>query len=616
MTLPISSIHFGGQIVKDVTELNSGWKEYTSKVELDPVKQDLLESQLLRFRDLHDVDFGSAQASLREAHLKPVSWWEKYGGDCPDLQHIALRVLSQDCSSGACERNWSLFAAIHTKKRNCLFPIQLKRLVFVNSNLKLLQKREKTKSINEINPESLKIEIRLAELVHPTDEDDEVWAFLAAEREQLQHQTRTRTSTVGRGRGRGNARGRSRGEVNSPYSGCDLLVMAVFSKHRDFLYVAVGNEPFLTSYNGSYLNITYPALVNIQSALNSAGYGGTIKATVPMNADVIQGSGGPSASIFRPDISALMTQIVQYLSQNGAPYTINIYPFISLHEDSNFPVDYAFFEGSQTPVKDGAFTYQNVFDASFDSLIASLAAAGPYGSMKIIVGEIGWPTDGDVNANVDYAKKFNQGFLNHVRSNTGTPRRPNTAIDFYIFSLIDEDQKSIRPGNFEPHWGLFEYDGKPKYDLSLSGANGQVLVQASGVKYLTTEWCVYNPSGGDQSKLGDSITYACENSDCTSLGYGSSCNPYLDAAGNASYAFNQYFQRYDQGPDTCDFNGMGQVVTKNPSKGNCEFIIQIQEPSLSGGDQSSNGGLGRLWEASTSVLITLIFMTSGFLWSN
>ncbi|PQP91705.1 glucan endo-1 3-beta-glucosidase 8 [Prunus yedoensis var. nudiflora] len=36
-------------------------------------------------------------------------------------------------------------------------------------------------------------------------------------------------------------------------------------------YVAVGNEPFLTSYNGSFLNVTFPALQNIQNALNEAG---------------------------------------------------------------------------------------------------------------------------------------------------------------------------------------------------------------------------------------------------------------------------------------------------------------------------------------------------------
>lgn len=53
-----------------------------------------------------------------------------------------------------------------------------------------------------------------------------------------------------------------------------------------FRYVAVGNEPFLSSYNGSFLNVTFPALQNIQNALNEAGHGDSIKATVPLNADV------------------------------------------------------------------------------------------------------------------------------------------------------------------------------------------------------------------------------------------------------------------------------------------------------------------------------------------
>ncbi|KAH7278412.1 hypothetical protein KP509_38G040000 [Ceratopteris richardii] len=386
------------------------------------------------------------------------------------------------------------------------------------------------------------------------------------------------------------------------------IIPYMSSNSVDIRYVGVGNEPFLKSYNGSYLDLTYPALENIQSALNAAGYGSKIKATVPMNADVIQSNGPPSTATFRPDISVLMTQIVQFLSQNGAPYTINIYPFISLHDDPNFPVDYAFFDGSENSVVDGAFTYKNVFDASFDSLIASLAAAGPYGNMNVIVGEIGWPTDGDVNANMDYAKKFNQGFINHVLSNTGTPRRPNQPINYYLFSLIDEDQKSIQPGNFERHWGIFEYDGTSKYALSLTGVNGQALIQASGVKYLTTEWCIYNPDGGDQSKLGDSITYACENSDCTALGFGCSCNPHLDAAGNASYAFNQYFQRFDQASGTCAFNGLGQVVTNNPSKGSCEFMIQIAESAAIGSEYSIGCSVAwsRLWQ-SLALVFAFIF---------
>ena len=89
-----------------------------------------------------------------------------------------------------------------------------------------------------------------------------------------------------------------------------------------------------------------------------------------------------------------MIQIVSWLSQNGAPFTINIYPFISLYDDPHFPTDYAFFDGAKNPVVDGTYTYQNVFDASYDSLVVVLTAAG-YGGMNIIVGEIGWTIDGD-----------------------------------------------------------------------------------------------------------------------------------------------------------------------------------------------------------------------------
>jgi hypothetical protein len=37
--------------------------------------------------------------------------------------------------------------------------------------------------------------------------------------------------------------------------------------------VAVGNEPFLKAYNGSFDHVTVPALKNIQRALDEAGHG-------------------------------------------------------------------------------------------------------------------------------------------------------------------------------------------------------------------------------------------------------------------------------------------------------------------------------------------------------
>lgn len=345
-------------------------------------------------------------------------------------------------------------------------------------------------------------------------------------------------------------------------------------------YVAVGNEPFLTSYNGSFLNNTLPALKNIQNALNDAGVGDSIKATVPLNADVYNSPPDnpvPSAGRFRSDINGLMTEIVQFLDANKAPFTVNIYPFLSLYGNDDFPFNYAFFDGGSNPIPDNGIMYTNVFDANFDTLVSALRAVG-FGNMPIIVGEVGWPTDGDKNANIGNALRFYNGLLPRLASNRGTPLRPGY-IEVYLFGLVDENAKSIAPGAFERHWGIFSYDGQPKFPMDLSG-QGQIkmLVGAQNVQYLSKQWCVFNPNAKDLSKLADNINYACTFSDCTALGYGSSCNN-LDANGNASYAFNMYYQVQNQNDEACNFEGLAMITTQNISQGTCNFVIQINTSS-------------------------------------
>ncbi|MBA0833010.1 hypothetical protein Goarm_017354 [Gossypium armourianum] len=345
-------------------------------------------------------------------------------------------------------------------------------------------------------------------------------------------------------------------------------------------YVAVGNEPFLTTYNGSFINITFPALENIQNALNEAGVGDSIKATVPSNADVYnspESNPVPSAGRFRPDISGLMTQIVEFLAKNGAPFTINIYPFLSLYGNDDFPFNYAFFDGGN-PIIDNGIQYTNVFDANFDTLVSSLRAIG-HGDMTILVGEVGWPTDGDKNANIANAQRFYNGLMPRLAGNVGTPLRPGY-LEVYLFGLLDEDVKSVAPGNFERHWGIYRYDGQPKFPLDLSGQNqNRFFIPAQNVEYLPQKWCVFNPNASDLSKLADNINYACTFSDCTALGYGSSCN-ILDANGNASYAFNMYYQVQNQNDMACNFQGLATVIAHNPSQGTCNFIIQIASSSF------------------------------------
>lgn len=353
----------------------------------------------------------------------------------------------------------------------------------------------------------------------------------------------------------------------------------ISSNSVEIRYVAVGNEPFLSSYNGTFLTTTYPALQNIQAALIKAGLGNRVKVTVPLNADVYEpASQQPSTGDFRANIKDLMVKIVGFLSQNGAPFTVNIYPFISLYNDPNFPVDYAFFDGYSSPIDDNGRTYTNVFDANYDTLVWALQKNG-FGNMTVIVGEIGWPTDGDRNANIGYAQRYNQGAMAHL--SRGTPMRPGP-VDAYLFSLIDEDAKSIQPGNFERHWGVFNYDGTTKYNLSL-GTNSRGLVPASNVRYLPRRWCVLSPSASlDGDQVAPSVDYACSHADCTSLGYGTSCGN-LDARQNISYAFNSYYQISNQVEKACQFPNLSVITTTDPSTGTCRFEIMIQTASRNGG---------------------------------
>ncbi|KAL2924937.1 Glucan endo-1 3-beta-glucosidase 5 [Bienertia sinuspersici] len=300
-------------------------------------------------------------------------------------------------------------------------------------------------------------------------------------------------------------------------------------------YVAVGNEPFLKTLNGTYDAMTLPALQNIQSALIKAGLANQVKVTIPLNADVYETSSNvPSGGDFRSDIHELMLQIIKFLSDNGCPVTINIYPFISLYNDPNFPADYAFFDGFSSPLDDNGKTYTNVFDANYDTLVWSLQTMG-------------------------------------------TPMRPSGPIDVYLFSLIDEDNKSVLPGNFERHWGIFNYDGTPKYQLNLGLTKVGALIPPKGVEYLEKKWCVLSSSANlNDPRIGSSVNYACGQADCTSLGYGTSCSN-LDAKGNISYAFNSYYQEQDQQDKACQFpDGISVVTTKDPSAGSCRFIIQIK----------------------------------------
>eukprot|EP00253_Pinus_taeda_P001621 PITA_01621 len=62
--------------------------------------------------------FGFNMVIKNRTTKMPDDWWTSYGARLPHLQKLAIRVLSQTCNSSGCERHWSVFDKIHSKKRN------------------------------------------------------------------------------------------------------------------------------------------------------------------------------------------------------------------------------------------------------------------------------------------------------------------------------------------------------------------------------------------------------------------------------------------------------------------------------------------------------------------
>ncbi|XP_050102879.1 uncharacterized protein LOC126582742 [Malus sylvestris] len=87
--------------------------------------------------------FADSMAMQTRKKRTPTAWRERFGHKTPELKKFAVRVLSLTCSASGCERNWSTFSMIHTKRRNRLEHKRLNALAYVKYNLALQQRSKK-----------------------------------------------------------------------------------------------------------------------------------------------------------------------------------------------------------------------------------------------------------------------------------------------------------------------------------------------------------------------------------------------------------------------------------------------------------------------------------------
>ncbi|XP_073157297.1 glucan endo-1,3-beta-glucosidase 11 [Henckelia pumila] len=232
--------------------------------------------------------------------------------------------------------------------------------------------------------------------------------------------------------------------------------------------IAVGNELF-SGGDTALLSYLVPAMVSIHLALVRLGLDKFIKVSTPNSLAVLQESFPPSAGCFRAELGGIMPQVLQFLAATKAPFWINAYPYFAYKDDpSNVSLDYVLFNPNPGMIDPNTkLRYDNMLYAQVDAVIFALSRMG-YGGIEVGVAETGWPSRGDsteIGATLENAAIYNRNLFQRQSENEGSPLRPETKLEIYVFALFNED---LKPGlTSERNYGLFQPDGTMAYSVGL-----------------------------------------------------------------------------------------------------------------------------------------------------
>ncbi|KAG8064399.1 hypothetical protein GUJ93_ZPchr0004g38883 [Zizania palustris] len=234
--------------------------------------------------------------------------------------------------------------------------------------------------------------------------------------------------------------------------------------------IAVGNEVLKgndTALKGNLL----PAMQSVYQAVVALGLQGQVNVTTAHSLDIMGSSYPPSAGAFRPDVVPYMQPLLSFLSMARSPFLINCYPYFAYKADpSSVPLEYVLFQpNSGVTDPNTGLNYDNMLYAQVDSVYAAIQALG-HTDIDVKISETGWPSRGDPDepgATPEYAGIYIGNLLQRIQMKQGTPLRPSSPIDVYVFALFNEN---LKPGPAsERNYGLFYPDGTPVYNVGLRG---------------------------------------------------------------------------------------------------------------------------------------------------
>ncbi|KAL6495777.1 hypothetical protein OROGR_030340 [Orobanche gracilis] len=137
-----------GEVEKE-TEVKEGLFSCIKRLSRDEKEEVGIHNELVLYTKALKL-FGISMAIKMRDTYAPAHWWSQYGTSAPTLQKFVIKVLSVTCSSSGCERNWSVFEHLHSKKRNRLDQQKLNDLVFIKYNRALRRRYDCRDTIDPI----------------------------------------------------------------------------------------------------------------------------------------------------------------------------------------------------------------------------------------------------------------------------------------------------------------------------------------------------------------------------------------------------------------------------------------------------------------------------------
>ncbi|XP_047071819.1 uncharacterized protein LOC124680822 [Lolium rigidum] len=139
-------------------QIFSGMLDCIERLVSDVKIQDKIQKELNMYRKDAVGDFRRQIAIRARRTLPPAEWWYTYGGACPNLTRLAVRILSQTCSAKGFDRTHIPFEQIHDQRMNNFERQRMCHLTFVQCNLRLQHRQQyKAKAFDPISVDNIDI---------------------------------------------------------------------------------------------------------------------------------------------------------------------------------------------------------------------------------------------------------------------------------------------------------------------------------------------------------------------------------------------------------------------------------------------------------------------------